>query len=283
MNKCILCDNCESEVIETSGIYKTLQCKDCGLVYVNPIPPKELLEKAYSEDYYTSWIVEQREKRIKMWGRRLKTLNDLSHKKGRLLDVGCAEGLFLELSRKDGWDVNGTEISSFAVKYGKDKISLNILQGELIDIGFPDKSFDAVTMWHVLEHAPNPIVVLNEVRRILKDDGIFIMAIPNLNNILSQWAYRLVKGKRMHLFNPEDRELHLYHFTPDTIRLAIGKAGFRVMEIIPDMGIIPWHIKGLNYIASIISFISGKILTDAIEVHAVTDGSNVAVLKDRVP
>lgn len=267
-NICVLCNGHDTIVIENyNGYYKVLKCLNCGLVYVNPIPQKELLEKNYSQEYYTPWLENQREKRIIMWRLRLKTLNGFSNKKGKLLDVGCGEGLFLKLAKKDGWDVTGTEISPFAVTYGKEKLGLNILQGELMDIGFPDKTFDAVTMWHVLEHTINPIVVLKEIKRILRDDGVFLLAVPNLNNILSQWAYRLVKGRRMHLFDPEDRELHLYHFTPVTIRLALEKAGFRVKKIIPDMGIVQWHMRILNYIAKVVSLLIGRIVTDAMEVH----------------
>lgn len=268
-NKCIICNGQSSDIIEAAGVYKILQCKDCGLVFIDPIPSKEVLDGAYSDDYYTPWINEQRGKRIRMWEKRLEILNKFSQKKGRLLDVGCGEGLFLELARKDAWDVTGTEVSSFAVQYGKDRLGLDVFQGELTDVGFKDKSFDAITMWHVLEHAANPIVVLNEIRRIIREDGVFILAVPNFNNIISQWAYRLVKGKRMHLFSPQDRELHLYHFTPATIRLSLEKAGFRVIKIIPDMGIIQWHIRSLNYIAGSLSFLSGQILTDAMEIHAI--------------
>jgi 2-polyprenyl-3-methyl-5-hydroxy-6-metoxy-1,4-benzoquinol methylase len=169
-----------------------------------------------------------------MWEKRLKTLNSLSVKKGPLLDVGCAEGLFLELAAKDGWAVTGTEISHYAVRHGKEELGLNVMQGELRDMKFSDSSFDAVTMWHVLEHTVNPMDVLKEIRRILKDDGVFVMAIPNLNNILSQIVYRIIKGRPIHLFDPDDRELHLYHFTPETIRLASEKAGFTVQKIMPD-------------------------------------------------
>ncbi len=125
-----------------------------------------------------------------------------------------------------------------------------------------------VTMWHVLEHTRDPIAVLREIRRILKDNGIFILAIPNLNNFLFQLAYRLIRGRRMHLFDPDDRELHLYHFTTETIRLALEKTGFSVQKILPDMGIVQRRIKVLNQFAAAGSFLTGKIITDAIEVHA---------------
>lgn len=268
-NTCVLCNRSYSTVIEhCAGGYQVLKCVGCGLVYVDPIPRKELLEKAYSAEYYTPWLENQRRERIRMWKSRLETLNSFAGRKGKLLDVGCGEGLFLELASKVGWDITGTEISPFAVKYGKGRLDLNILQGELMDIGFPDKTFEAVTMWHVLEHTRNPIIVLKEIRRIIKDDGVLIMAVPNLNNIFSQWAYRLVKGKKMHLFDPLDRELHLYHFTFETIRLALDKTGFRVGKIVPDMGIVQWHIRNLNHVAKMLGFLTGSIVTDAIEIHA---------------
>ncbi len=266
--KCIICSGTDFEVIEKcKKDFNVLKCLSCGLVNVTPLPQKELIESAHSDSYYAPWIEDQRPRRIKMWGERLKTLNSLAAGKGSLLDVGCAEGLFLELAGKDGWDVTGTEISEFAAKYGKEKIGLNIMHGELSDMKFPDNSFDAVTMWHVLEHTTDPVAVLREIRRILKDNGTFILAIPNLDNIISQFAYRLIKGRRIHLFDPDDRELHLFHFTPGTIKLASEKAGFSVRKIMPDLGIVQWHIKALNCAAAAGSRLTGRIITDAIEVH----------------
>jgi len=265
---CVLCNGTTPEVIEECRKeFNVLECPGCGLVYVSPLPEKVLIESAHSDSYYAPWLKNQRSKRIKMWEKRLRTLNRLSVNKGRLLDIGCAEGLFPELAGKDGWDATGTEISHFAAQYGKEKLGLNIIQGELIDMKFPDNTFDAVTMWHVLEHTRDPIAVLREIRRILKDNGIFILAIPNMNNFLFQLAYRLIRGRRMHLFDPDDRELHLYHFTTETIRLALEKTGFSVQKILPDMGIVQRRIKVLNKLAAACSFLTGKIITDAIEVH----------------
>ena len=265
---CLICSGTDVHIIEKCKTgFNVMKCLHCGLVFVSPHPRKELIESAHADDYYAPWLQDQRSMRVHMWDKRLNTLNRLSVQKGRLLDVGCAEGLFLEQAAHDGWEVTGTEISSFAVRHCKEKLGLNVMQGELADIKFPDSAFHAVTMWHVLEHTPDPIAVLREIRRILKYDGVFVMAIPNLHNILSQYAYRLIKGRRIHLFDPDDRELHLYHFTPETIRLASEKAGFSVQKIVPDMGIVQWHIKGLNYIAAAGSRLIGKIITDAIEVH----------------
>lgn len=266
---CLLCEGLDFKVIEyCSGGYKVLKCKNCGFAFVDPVPRLDKIQDIYSRDYYEPWMAEQREKRIRIWEKRLKTLDGISKNKGRLLDVGCGEGLFLEIAKRDGWDVTGIEVSSFAVSHIREKHNIQVFQGEIIDIGLPEKSFDAVTMWHVLEHTTDPIMNLKEIRRVIKDDGIFILAVPNLNNYPSRWVYRAVKGKRMHLFSPEDRELHPYHFTPKTIRLALEKTGFKVVRIIPDMGIIQWPIRIMNYIEKMIGLLSGMILTDAIEIHA---------------
>ena len=224
---CVLCNGTTPEVIEECRKeFNVLKCPGCGLVYVSPLPEKVLIESAHSDSYYAPWLEDQRSKRIKMWEKRLRTLNRLSVNKGRLLDIGCAEGLFPEVAGKDGWDVTGTEISHFAARYGKEKLGLNIIQGELIDMKFPDNTFDAITMWHVLEHTRDPIAVLREIRRILKDNGVFILAIPNLNNFLFQLAYRLIRGRRMHLFDPDDRELAFISFYPRDHQDGPGKDRF---------------------------------------------------------
>jgi SAM-dependent methyltransferase len=265
---CVLCGGTDGEVVEECKRgFHVLRCLHCGLVFVSPLPGKELIQSAHADNYYAPWMSTQRRKRLCMWEKRLKTLNGLARQKGRLLDVGCAEGLFLEQASRDGWDVTGTEISYFAVRHGREKLGLNIMHGELADMNFPDRSFDAVTMWHVLEHTANPVAVLREIRRVLKDDGEFILAIPNLKNVLSQIAYRFIRGRRMHLFDPDDRELHLYHFTPETIGLASENAGFRIQKITPDLGIVQPHIKTLNYLAAAVGILADEIITDAIEVH----------------
>lgn len=237
-------------------------------MYVAPLPSLEVLKKAYPEEYYTPWLENQRKNRIGMWNKRLKALDRFSGGRGNLLDVGCAEGLFMELAREDGWDVTGTEFSPFAVKYCKEQLGLRVFLGELPDIGFPDKAFDSVTMWHVLEHTTDPVAILKEIRRVLKDDGRFLMAIPNANNFFSQCLYRAVKGRRMHLFNPEDRELHFYHFTPETIALALEKTGFKVLKIQPDMGIVRRRIQILNIASIIIGAMTGRLIADAMEIYA---------------
>lgn len=271
---CILCGEQRGSIREyCRGGYTIVQCAGCGLCFVAPLPRREFLAGAYQQEYYAPWLNEQRKRRERMWKKRLETLDRLSGRKGSLLDVGCGDGLFLELAKSACWQPTGTEVSSFASAYGNGSLGLPIHQGELYEIGFPDATFDAITMWHVLEHTTDPLAVLREAKRIIKKDGVLIVAVPNLNNILSQWAYRIVKGKSMHLFDPEDRELHIYHFNARTITMALEKAGFMVRGIAPDMGIVQHRIRIINHIARAAGIVSNTLISDALEIHAVPSDS----------
>lgn len=271
---CLLCNSSFFKIVER-GVkpYKVLQCVHCSFTFVDPLPPKELLERNYSEAYYAPWVEEQKPKRRRMWKKRLHTLNTLTAQKGMLLDVGCAEGLFLETAASDGWRVTGTEISSFAVQYIKERTSLEAMQGEITEIEFSHQKFDAVTLWHVLEHTRNPLEVLKKVRAVMKENAVLLLAVPNLDNKIYQLLYRLLRGKRQHYFSPQDRELHLFFFNKNTIKLILELAGFEVRMIRPDTNGIRLSEKAVNLLACVYSMFTGKIFFDALEVHAVPNAS----------
>ena len=109
---------------------------------------------------------------------------------GSLLDVGCGYGYFLEMALQKGWQVNGVEIAREAAKatgrsIGEDKV----YHGTLAGAGFPDRSFDAVTLWDVLVFAPDPQKELSECFRVLKAGGILGLRVRNVN--FQRWLYRL--------------------------------------------------------------------------------------------
>ncbi len=111
---CVLCGARSAELFqETDGPQRVLQCKQCTLVYVDPLPTRTELEHHYDEDYYSEWISTQRVPRERLWHNRLDELHR-HHKKGRLLDVGCGDGTFLRFAREAGFEIYGTEISSYA-------------------------------------------------------------------------------------------------------------------------------------------------------------------------
>ena len=228
---CNLCGNDETKILEEAEEpYKVVKCKLCGLVYVNPQPDKEELINSYSKEYYSEWISLQRKSRLRLWRRRLKGLEKYK-KRGKILDVGCGVGTFLDIAKKNGWEVYGTEISECGCRYAQENFNLDAFHGELKEANFSDNLFDVVTLWHVIEHLTNPLKTLREVRRILKKDGLLVVATPNIGNYIMRILYPLVRRKRLKLFSIDDKELHLYHFSTETIQKAIEKAGFKIVNI----------------------------------------------------
>jgi len=105
------------------------------------------------------------------------------HGEGRLLDVGCGNGIYLAQMRKLGWRVMGVEIDSRAAKFAQQRYEIPVVAGTLQEAEFPDSSFDAITMNHVLEHIADPLALLKECHRLLSLDGYLAIVVPNLESL----------------------------------------------------------------------------------------------------
>ena len=231
---CNLCGSNDATTLEQEEPLALVKCRRCGLIYVNPQPSKQELFKHYGqENYYAEWLGEQFQARKKMWQRRFRKIQTLKAP-GRLLDVGCGSGIFLDEVKIHGWQVWGTEVSEFAVKHARDTFGIEVFKGELPDARFSDESFDVITIWHVLEHTKDPFNTLKEVRRILKSDGVVIIAVPNVHCYLYNIAYTLIKLRRPKLLYLDSKEIHLYHFHTGTLKRMLEKGGLSTVKFDVD-------------------------------------------------
>jgi SAM-dependent methyltransferase len=123
---------------------------------------------------------------------------------GFLLDVGANFGHFLHAAKFEGWSVEGIEISEQAIKAAEEEYGLKIHKGELEKVEYPPGSFDAVTMWHVLEHALNPKLAVQKIGKWLKPGGILGVAIPNIESLASR-----TRGWRWRWLSPPVHQNHL--------------------------------------------------------------------------
>src|SRR5882672_7322950 len=178
----VLYENLADPFFDNPGKWSFKQCPNagCGLVWLDPAPVAEDLHLAYRE-YFTHGGRDGKLSR----GGRLRSilyggykvisslpsaaiglgkakeqmdnmfLDDLTP--GRLLDVGCGDGLFLNRMRKLGWAVEGVDFDSNAIATARTKYSLDLHHGDLASARFPDDRFDAVTLKHVIEHVPEPV------------------------------------------------------------------------------------------------------------------------------
>jgi SAM-dependent methyltransferase len=142
---------------------------------------------------------------------------------GRLLDVGCSYGFFLNVARTNGWTVKGVEMGSRPSEYARTRYGLEVFEGPLQQADFADSSFDVVTVFHVIEHAQNPLDLLSTIGRVLKKGGSLIMLTPNIESLHSQ-----LLGKGWTWLSPPD---HLFYFSRRSMELALRKCGFRAASL----------------------------------------------------
>ncbi len=266
---CNLCGGNDTELVQKAEApFQAVRCQTCGLVFTNPQPDKGLIEDHYQEDYYKEWLEKQMKRRIPMWRKRLKELLKF-RQKGYLLDVGFGSGTFLRLAKEHGFQVTGTEISKYACRYVKDTYGIEVFRGDLEEARFPSSRFDVVTLWHALEHLPDPKAALKEIHRILKKDGLLVVAVPNLNNFITRILYFLAKGKRLKLFSINAKELHLWHFSPRSLSRLLKEAGYVVLDTKLDLAQIELPKKIVDLLTFLVHSLTRQNYGEAFKIYAV--------------
>ena len=214
-----------------------VRCRHCDLVFFNPQPSLEYLAEFYSsQSGYMPSIAENLrsfERDPASWKATAdfifgKVYGHLAEAKGqRVLDVGCAYGFFLLFARERGLDAYGLEVSSETSRYARDH-GVNVQTGTLLEARFDSGFFDIVTLNNVLEHTLNPVAELKEVFRILKNQGIVFVAVPNFGSLVAKVDNFYWKMKSW----PN----HLFYFTEPTLTGILRKAGFSIVEVFTHQG-----------------------------------------------
>ena len=142
---------------------------------------------------------------------------------GRFLDVGCGVGLCLQMAAEMGYDPWGVEINERTATFARDVLGRRVLHSDLAAATFPSGHFSVVLLSHVLEHLVNPRPVFDEVRRILAPGGVVVVEVPNMAGLQP----RLLRGK----WGGWSPEMHVWQFTPRTLRASMQRLGFVPREI----------------------------------------------------
>ena len=206
--------------------FEIVRCDACEAVFTWPIPALDELDRYYPQSYYRKSsgrrfpaIVEFLQRRT--YASRARAVERaLGGRKGRVIDVGCGPGWLLREFDARGWEAMGTELSSTAASFARDELKLNVESHELRDLKFPDRHFDAVTLWHVLEHMPEPSALLREISRVLKPGGVLLVGVPNWGSLGS----RLSRSKWFQLDVPR----HVNHFTAGRLKRELAAVGLEV-------------------------------------------------------
>lgn len=159
--------------------------------------------------------------------KKLKMINELHKKKGLILDIGCGTGDFLAACEEDGWSISGIEPNEKARQLAKRKIRK--VESLSQDIHYFLEShkgqFDVITMWHVLEHVPNLMEYIEQLKMLLKPTGCIVVAVPNFK------SYDAVHYKEH--WAAYDVPRHLWHFSEQAIQSIFGGFNFKVFKTLP--------------------------------------------------
>jgi SAM-dependent methyltransferase len=142
---------------------------------------------------------------------------------GTALEVGCGHGYLLAGLRDRAWTVEGVELHDASAAYGRSILGLPIRIGEFAALRFPTAAFDVVIFWHSFEHMRDPAGCLREAARVLKPDGVVIVAVPNAKSWQARWA----GPSWFHWEIPR----HLYHFDVATLSALVERAGFTIVGV----------------------------------------------------
>jgi len=241
---------------------RAVRCLACRLVYIDPVPPEATAHESYGPEYYEPWQGREERSRLRLWRRRLRLIEARS-RRGILLDVGCGDGLFLSVAREAGWRVEGIEFSPEGARRSSLRLGRPVAVGDLARERVLKGPFDVITLWHVLEHLVEPGPMIDACGARLRPGGLLVVAVPNLDNLPMQAAYRVARGRPLPLYETGAREPHISHFDPPTLSAFLARRGFTTVELRPDRCALTLPKRAVDACAALLSFASRRLMTDA--------------------
>lgn len=228
------------------GKFTVVQCANCGLMRTNPRPTWQAIAFYYPDDYGPHQVAPSvsastRNQADNFWQLAAIRILDTDSRKtprlrpGRMLEIGCASGSFLQLMAGRGWQVEGLETSEKAAEAAR-ALGHSIRIGTLEDAADPMEPFDLVVGWHVIEHLYDPGFALRKLYGWTKPGGWLALSMPDA----SAWEFRVFAEQWYSLDLPR----HLFHFTPKTLKSLLAKAGWNMERLL-------WHHNPNNLLHSL--------------------------------
>jgi len=216
----------------TGEVFPIIHCNDCSLRFTGVIPEIENLGRYYQATAYVSHT-ETKEglvnklyhavRRVTLKTKRKLVQQHTHLQKGKLLDVGCGTGAFAGFMQSSGWEVVALEPDDKARQLAIENHQLKALPAHALYS--LSETFDAITLWHVLEHVHDVHGYMKQLNLLLKPGGVLLIAVPNYT------SFDAVKyGEHWAAW---DVPRHLYHFSPASIKRLADMHAFEVKEMLP--------------------------------------------------
>jgi 2-polyprenyl-3-methyl-5-hydroxy-6-metoxy-1,4-benzoquinol methylase len=254
-----VCQSDDYRVLFPPGVAQVNQivrCNRCGMMYANPRAGADIA-RIQSDPDDPNWdiakefphYVDKQLLQVRDYTGTKAFLNKLYPQRGRIVEVGSSLGFLLDSFRKDGWDVFGVEPDRNMARYANEHQGIPTVASALEDAGIADESFDVVLMMHVIEHVPDPLQILTEIRRILKPGGYLVMETPRYDTLM----FRLL-GRRERSLRCDG---HVWFFTTESLRNTYERAGLETVRLqrvgrsltldrlVHNIGVVT-HVKALR-------------------------------------
>jgi len=227
--------------------FRVYDCLACSQVYLWPLLSEEQVREMFTRLYtegegsvselksYYEFTYEDAPSNplVQLYERWLDAI-ERHRSSGRLLDIGCGTGLFLAVARRRGWEPYGIDDCSEATTHARDHFGLDVWDGEFAQVQTGGKTFDAITMWDIIEHARQPVELLEAARSVLAPGGIVGISTPNQRSVLDVVAGALYRASGGRVTWPLEKfyiEQHFLYFTPATLEATAARAGLSVVRM----------------------------------------------------
>lgn len=239
MRQTIKCNNCDSTNYQIlyeesiAQIHKIVKCKDCGLMYAIPLEIDQLeivgegevsaktLKTAFASNF--SSIVDQKEKiQIRDYLSSIKYVEKINPMKGTALEIGSSHGYFLHELEKRGWDVTGIEPSKNRREIANRLFGYQLVPDKLEDSNLPENFFNAIFLFHVIEHVLDPSDFISILYKYLKPGGLLVVETPTYDTL----TYKILRHRERSIKSNG----HLFFFTKNNLRKIMEKKGFTTLK-----------------------------------------------------
>jgi 2-polyprenyl-3-methyl-5-hydroxy-6-metoxy-1,4-benzoquinol methylase len=215
----------------TKEEFMIVSCSNCGMKFVNPRPDEKEIGKYYESTDYMSHDTGKKTglnflyRRARNFSLKKKFKIIEEYAKGKkLLDFGCGTGEFIFFCKQNGFNVKGIEPGERPRSFARNKYQLEVHEETYLS-HLTHQEFDIITLWHVLEHVHLLNERMKKIAEIMNPDGTLIIAVPNCNS----WDAHYY-GK---FWAAYDLPRHLYHFSPETMKILAQNHTLKIDRIIP--------------------------------------------------
>lgn len=212
-----------------AGGYRMFRCGGCGTSFVHPVLSDEALSAFYA-DYHRGaaeggWYDDVEDRMQSDFPAKVRLAKG-DRGAGRLLDVGCGKGYFVKACVEQGIDAEGVDLSETGIRHAREVLKVKAHEGLLRNLKAQLGQFDTITCWATVEHLPDPVGMMRDMRDLLKPGGRLLLD----TGVGDDWLDRLLPGC-VQWFDPPQ---HLFVFSVEGMRRALTKAGFEGIEIDPS-------------------------------------------------